>query len=112
MTRDEKIAQARTWKENGWDNDAIADELDVSETTVKKWVNDEYRLACVARTAAWRKGKGKEKRRAIVQRYRQALDSEKRAAMTKRIHRRRAARREAEKTGRPLEIVYAEWGCL
>ena len=70
MTRDEKIAQAREWAANSWDTSAIADELDVSETTVKKWLNEEYRKASVARSAAWRRGVGKEKRRLIVQRYR------------------------------------------
>jgi transposase len=71
MTRDEKIAQARTWKAAAWDTDAIADELDVSETTVKKWIDEEYRKACIARSAAWRRGPGKEKRRMIVRRYRE-----------------------------------------
>lgn len=76
MTRDEKIAQAREWRANRWDIDAIADELDVSDTTVKKWLSEEYRKASAARSAAWRRGPGKEKRRLIVQRYRAKLKAE------------------------------------
>lgn len=34
--------QARAYKAARWDIEAIAEELDVSETTVKRWLNPTY----------------------------------------------------------------------
>lgn len=111
MTRDEKIAQAREWRDNKWDIDAIADELDVSETTVKNWLNDDYRKANIARVSAWARGPGKDKRREIKRRYVEGLDPEKRKAARRRSYLRVKARAKAEALGVPVEKLYEEWGC-
>ena len=65
MTREQKIATARQYKADGWKLEALADEFDVSESTIKKWLNPEYAARCNAKSAEWRrspKGKALNKR--------------------------------------------------
>jgi len=65
MTRAQKIEIAREYKVAGWSLDALADEFDVSESTIKKWLCPEYAARCAAKSAEWRrspKGKAYNKR--------------------------------------------------
>lgn len=66
-TLDQKIAQAKEWRANGWSIAALADEFDISDTMVYVWTDDGYKAKHRAWTSNWNKS---EKGRAYFREYR------------------------------------------
>lgn len=52
-TRDQKIVQAKDWRSNGWSLEALADEFDVSKTTIQYWIDEKFRLRHIKSSAKY-----------------------------------------------------------
>lgn len=87
-----RAAQARILRASGWTIESAADEMDVSETTIKRWTNPEYARRQREKQKIWSAGPGREKRRVNKAKY---AASPKGIASRARCEARRASRSHA-----------------